>query len=267
LLLAFWASPAFSYDPLEYQEEQGRKIVELEGVGITEHLGTDLNSLNVPLIDETGKTVQFHDFLTQGRPVLVSLVYYSCPSLCNLHLNGVLDALKQLSLKPGRDYDFIAVSFDPKEKFNLAAAKKKNYLEKYQLAKNADGIHFLTGDENSVKILAEAVGFKYKWMDNSKEWAHASAAVVVTPDGTVARYLHGVYFEPKTMRLSIVEASHGKVGDLKDSIILFCYRYDPHGSKYAIYSWNVMRAACVLVFLGVMIWLLPFWLRQRRKTI
>lgn len=219
----------------------------------------------VQLADEDGKVRPLKEFITHGRPTILSLVYYSCPSLCNLHLNAVLDALKQLSLVAGKDYELVAVSFDPKEKSDLAAAKKYTYQEKYNFPDDARAIHFLTGDESSLKNLADAVGFKYKWDNEAKEWAHASAAVILTPDGVVSRYLHGVYFEPKTFRLSIVEASKGMVGDVVDSVMLFCFRYDPKASKYALYAFNLMRAGGIAVVILLLIWLLPFWMRHYKK--
>lgn len=266
LLLSFWAIPAFAYDPKQTESESTELPQELKDVGITEQNGARLDKLNLNLKDENGQAVTLNTYLTRGRPVILSLVYYSCPSLCNLHLNGVLDALKQLTLVPGKDYELLAVSFDPKEDSTLAAAKKVTYQEKYEFPNNAQGIHFLTGDENSVKTLADAIGFKYKWEDKTKEWAHASAAVLITPEGVVSRYLHGVYFDPKTFRLSIVETSKGMVGTISDSIMLFCFRYDPKGSKYALYSYNLMRAACGLATVLVLIWLIPFWRRQSRKA-
>ena len=249
LLLA----PQFSsaYDPNATVSADNSTPRELKDVGITEKLGLDLSNLSLSLVTEDGTKRPLKEFLTQGRPIILSLVYYSCPSLCNLHLNGVLESLKQLSLVPGKDYDLLAVSFDPKETSSLAAAKKHTYQEKFKFPNNAEGIQFLTSDENSVKILADAIGFKYKWDDNTKEWAHASAAVILTPDGVVSRYLHGVYFEPKTFRLSIVEASRGKIGDIVDAVMLFCFRYDPKASKYALYAFNLMRvgAAAIVVLL------------------
>ncbi len=266
LLLALWCGAANAYDPTESESKDNSIPPELQNVGITEQLGTDLSKLDLQFTNEEGKVVPLKSLLTQGRPVVLSLVYYNCASLCNLHLNGVFDVLKQLTLVPGKDFDFLAVSFDAKETSDLAAAKKVTYQDQYSLPNGGKGIHFLTGDENSVKTLADAVGFKYKWMDKTKEWAHASAAILITPDGVVSRYLHGVYFEPKTFRFSIVEASQGKVGNVVDSVMLFCFRYDPQGKKLALYSYNVMRAACALVVILVLIWLVPFWLRQSRKT-
>lgn len=257
---------SYAYDPTEYESKNNDIPKQIEGVGITERLGNDLNKLKIDLVDETGAKKTLQEYFHHQRPVVISLVYYSCPSLCNLHLNGVLDGLKQLSLVPGKDYDLLAVSFDPREDADLAAAKKYTYQEKYGFPENGKGIHFLTASESAVKTLAEAVGFQYKWDDKAKEWAHASAAVLTTPDGVVSRYLHGVYFEPKTFRLSLVEAGQGKVGDIIDSVVLFCFRYDPHGNKYGLYVFNLMRAGAALICIIMGMYLFLFWRRSRREV-
>lgn len=257
---------AQAYDPSEYESKSNDLPRQLENVGIKEQLGADLDKLGLKFTDDSGVERSLSTFLHQQRPVILSLVYFNCPSLCNLHLNGVLDALAQLSLVPGKDYDLLAVSFDPTENSDLAAAKKYTYQEKYNFPDNAKGIHFLTGNESAVKTLAESVGFTYKWDDKANEWAHASAAVLLTPKGVVSRYLHGVYFEPKTFRLSIIEASAGKVGDIIDSVMLFCFRYDPQANKYALYAFNLMRAGAAAICIIMALWLFLFWRRTRRTT-
>jgi protein SCO1/2 len=254
-----WTPVLFSYDPAESESLNNDLPRQIQDVGITEQLGKNLRPLTATFEDENGEKKSFADWVSTQRPTILSLVYFNCPSLCNLHLNAVLDTLNQLSLVAGKDYNLLAVSFDPNEKSDLAAAKKYNYQQKYNFPQNGEGIHFLTGDENSVKTLADAIGFKYKWDDKAKEWAHASAAVLLTPEGQISRYLHGVYFDPKTFRLSIVEASKGLVGNIVDSIMLFCYRYDPKGSKYALYAYNVMRAGAAIAVVVLFFWLFLFW--------
>jgi protein SCO1 len=256
----FFSSPSLkAYDPVESESLNNDLPKQIEGIGITEQLGKNLRALSQVFEDENGEKREFRGWLATQRPTILSLVYFNCPSLCNLHLNAVLDTLAQLSLVAGKDYDLLAVSFDPRETSDLAAAKKFNYQQKYNFPENGKGIHFLTGDENSVKTLADAVGFKYKWDDRAKEWAHASAAILLTPEGKISRYLHGVYFEPKTFRLSIVEASQGLVGNIVDSVMLFCYVYDPKGSTYALYAFNVMRMGAALAVIVLFFWLFLFW--------
>ena len=264
LLIILFVSIAKAYDPAESASLNNDLPRQIKDVGITEQLGADLRKVQAQFVDENGVSQSLGQWISPRRPTILSLVYFNCPSLCSLHLNGVLDALKQLSLEAGKDYDLLAVSFDPSETSDLAAAKKYNYQQKYNFPNNGAGIHFLTGDENSVKTLADTVGFKYKWDDKANEWAHASAAVLLTPYGKISRYLHGVYFDPKTFRLSIVEASQGKVGSVVDSIMLFCYRYDPNGSQYALYAFNVMRAGGAVAVAMLFFWLFLFW-KPRKK--
>lgn len=264
LFISLFLTSALAYDPAESESLNNDLPKQIKDVGITEQLGADLKKLQAQFESDKGVKKNLGEWISPQRPTIVSLVYFNCPSLCSLHLNGVLDTLKQLSLVPGRDYDLLAVSFDPKETSDLAAAKKYNYQQKYNFPDDGAGIHFLTGDENSVKTLADTIGFKYKWDDKAKEWAHASAAVLLTPEGKISRYLHGVYFDPKTFRLSIVEASQGKVGSVVDSIMLFCYRYDPNGSQYALYAFNVMRVGGAIAVLLLFFWLFLFW-KPRKK--
>lgn len=264
LFISLFLTSALAYDPAESESLNNDLPKQIKDVGITEQLGADLKKLQAQFESDKGVKKNLGEWISPQRPTILSLVYFNCPSLCSLHLNGVLDTLKQLSLVPGRDYDLLAVSFDPKETSDLAAAKKYNYQQKYNFPDDGAGIHFLTGDENSVKTLADTIGFKYKWDDKAKEWAHASAAVLLTPEGKISRYLHGVYFDPKTFRLSIVEASQGKVGSVVDSIMLFCYRYDPNGSQYALYAFNVMRVGGAIAVLLLFFWLFLFW-KPRKK--
>lgn len=212
---------AWSYDPLQYESQQNEIPEPLKDVGIKENLGLDLSRMNLKFTDDDGKVRPLSYWLNQGRPIILSLVYFNCPSLCSLHLNGVFEGLEKLSFMPGKDYTLLALSFALGETYDLAAAKKVTYLERYKLPQESGGVHFLTGEESDVKKLAESVGFTYKWDESSKEWAHASAAILITPEGVISRYLHGVHFEPKTFRLSLVEASKGMIGDIIDQVVLF----------------------------------------------
>lgn len=238
----------------------------IEGIGIDEKLNTNLPS-NVELINEKGETVRVADFYSSEKPLILSMVYYSCPSMCNLHLKGVFEAFRELDLKPGKDFEFLAVTIDPRENSDLASAKKDTYVSEFlKEQENPDkGIHFLTGTQENITKLAQSVGFKYKWNEQAQEWAHASAAIISTPKGLISRYLHGVFFEPKTFQLSVVEASKGQVGSFTDNFALFCFRYDPKANKYAFYIMNILRVLAGAVLLALMFWLVPFWLRSYRS--
>lgn len=246
--------------------EQNEKPDAIEGVGIDEKLNTPLPA-GLEFTDELGKKVTIGSYYNDTKPVVISPIYFSCPSLCNLHLKGVFEVFKELGLTPGKDFEFLAVSFDPKEDATLAAAKKDTYMTEFlpDLVGHENGIHFLTGTQENIDKLTAALGFKFKWNVEANEWAHASAAVLATPQGLISRYLHGVFFDPKTFRLSVVEASKGMVGDLKDNFALFCFRYDPKANKYAFYIMNILRGAAALCLFAVVVWLVAFW-RKSRKT-
>jgi protein SCO1 len=267
LLIIFSLSFLHAYQPSTEGGAQNEMPQAIEGVGIDEKLNTNLPG-DVVLKDDQGRTVKLSDYFNESKPVILSLVYYSCPSLCNLHLKGVFEVFKELGLKPKEDFEFLAVSFDPKENSDLALAKKETYITEFLKENESakEGIHFLTADQENISKLAKAVGFKYKWNAEANEWAHASAAIISTPQGLISRYLHGVYFEPQTFRLSVVEASQGKVGHFADNFALFCFRYDPKENKYAFYIMNILRVVAGIVLLLLMAWLLPFWYKSVKSN-
>lgn len=239
----------------------------IEGVGIDEHLNTQLPG-HLVFNNELGEPITISSFYSDEKPVILSLVYFSCPSLCNLHLKGVFDVFNELGLTPGKDFEFLAVSIDESEKSDLASAKKDTYVSEYlsQMEDPDQGIHFLTGTKENIDQLADTVGFKFKWNEEANEWAHASAAIISTPQGMISRYLHGVFFEPKTFRLSVVEASKGMIGSLTDNFALFCFRYDPKTNKYGFYIMNILRGTAALILLILLAWLVPFWLKSKKTT-
>ena len=235
---------------------------ELEGVGITEKLGESID-LNLEFYNEEGEKAPLKTYFDGKRPVLLTLVYYSCPNLCNFHLNGVTQTLKKMDWTLGDEFDMIAVSIDPKEKSSLAKKKKENYVQSYGRPSSKDGWHFLTGDEAQIQKLASQVGFGYKWDHATKQWVHQAAAYVLTPEGKISRYLYGIDFASKTLRLSLVEASDNKIGNIVDRIVLFCLHYDPIKGTYAFYAINFMRLAAALTVVILVFALLRYWRRQK----
>lgn len=175
----------------------------LQSVGIDQNLNAQL-PLELTFKDETGQTVRLGQYF-RGKPVVLALVYYECPGLCDLILNGLAHAMQQVSLNVGSDYQVVTVSFNPEETWQLAEAKKGNYIEKYQRPGAKEGWHFLTGKEDAIKSLADTVGFHYKWDPVSKQFAHASAIMIATPDGKIARYFYGIEYKPRDFRLGLVE--------------------------------------------------------------
>lgn len=236
---------------------------ELKDVGITEKLGQNIDK-SLMFTDENGNQVPLSSFYDGHKPVIISLVYYSCPGLCNFHLNGAVDALKKMDWSAGEKYQYVAISFDSKENSELAVKKKETYMKLYDRAGTSAGWHFLTADQDTIAKITSQIGFKYKWNEEAKEWAHASAAVITTPDGMISRYLHGIMFDDKTFKLALNEATKGKIGSIVDQMVWYCFQYDPRQSKYVLYAANLMKVGGAVMILVLAAILVPVWIRSRR---
>jgi len=241
----------------------GDRPAQLEGIDLVDHSG-DTVPLDVMLVDEAGKPVRLGDVLGQGRPVVVQLLYFDCPMLCSLVLNGFVEAAKELDWAPGTDYDVLAVSFDPRDTPEVAAKKRENYAAALGKPGGTAGWHFLTGKEDQVRRLADALGFGYRWVPDQKQFAHAAGLFVLTPEGKISRTLYGIQFPAKELKLSLVEAGQGKLGSPLDKLILFCFHYDAETHRYAVVATNVMKLGglATLILLGGFVTLL--WARERR---
>jgi protein SCO1 len=228
----------------------------VRGVGIDQNLNAQI-PLELTFKDETGQTVRLGNYFRQ-KPVVLALVYYECPMLCNMVLNGLTTSMEHITLDLGRDYDVVTVSFNPRETWQLAAAKKANYVEKYKGKGTVEGWHFLTGQEENIKRLADAAGFHYKYDPISKQFAHASGIMVITPEGRIARYFYGIEYKPRDFRLGLVEASQHKIGSPVDAFMLFCYHYDPMTGKYGLVIANVTRVlgSATVIGLGMLLFVL-----------
>lgn len=260
------ATPALAREvPIKKEGFANETPDQLKDVGIEEKLGSNVD-LDLPLKNEKGETVTLRKYMADGKPVLLSLAYYSCPSLCNFHLNGLLDAFKGLEKPLGEEFNAVVVSIEPKETPALAAKKKSTYIEEYGRPEGANGWHFLVADQATIDALAKSVGFKYKWDEEQKQWAHTAAAFVLTPAGKISRYLYGIVFDPKTVRLSMIEASEGKVGTIVDKLVLFCFHFDPKTSKYSVAAFNVMRGGAIAIVLVLTAFVAPFWFRSRKDS-
>jgi len=172
--------------------------------------------------------------------------YYDCPMLCTQVINGLSSALGVMSLNPGKDFEIVTVSFNPRDTPATAAAKKAVYLDRYKRPGAAEGWHFLTGDQPQIDRLTKAAGFRYAWDAETKQYAHPSGIVLLTPDGQVSRYLFGVEYEPKDLKLGLVESSQGKLGTLSDQVMLYCFHYDPTVGRYGWAVMTLVRAGGVL---------------------
>ena len=239
----------------------------LREVGFDQNIGASL-PLELEFRDETGAAVRLAQYFGT-RPVLLSLVYYECPMLCSMALNGLVSSLRALDLEPGQDFDIVTVSFNPREGAALAAAKKANYVAAYDRPQAAASWHFLTGDSLAIRQLTETVGFRYTWDEKTQQYAHASGLIVVTPNGQLARYFFGIEYSSRDLRLGLVEASAGKLGNVVDQALLFCYRYDPESGTYAAAALNLVRAggAVTVVAIAALILLLRRRDRARSGTI
>jgi protein SCO1 len=245
--------------------QENRLPSELEGVGVDEKLGQAVN-LNLEFTAENGYQVPLQRYFKQGKPVVLNLVYYRCPMLCSLVLNAQTKVMKEVAWTAGGEYEVVTISIDPQEAFNLALAKKKWYLEQYGRPQGAQGWHFLTDYQGNAKRLAEQVGFNYRWDAKTEQWAHAAAVMVLTPDGRVSRYLYGLQYRARDMRLALTEASEGRLGSFGDKLLLFCFHYDPVAQSYVPFAKNLMRAggALTVFVLGAVLSIL--WRRERRRT-
>ena len=237
----------------------------LDKVGFTQNLDAQV-PLDLAFRNESGQTVRIGQFF-QGKPVILSLVYFDCPMLCTESLNGLLRAIRSISFDAGKEYNIVTVSFDPHETSSLAAAKNKVYLERYGRSSGAAGWAFLTGDEPSIHKLTEAVGFHYAWDPELQQYAHGTGLVVLTPTGRVSHYLYGVEYSAKELKLALMQASAGKIGSPVDQILLYCYHYDPTTGKYSLEILNVMRlagAATAAITAVAVLWMLR---RERRVAV
>jgi len=231
----------------------------LKDVGIDQLLNNQV-PLDLEFRDESGRTVKLAEYF-KDKPVVLSLVYYSCPRLCTQVLTGLLGALKGLPMTPGKEFVNLTVSFDPREQPELAEAKKAEYLKRYNRPGAEAGWHFLTGDEPSIQALTRAVGFRYIWDPVTKQYAHASGIMILTPQGKVSRYFYGIEYAPIDLRFGVIDASAGKVGSLADQIILYCYMYDPARGTYGLVLMRLLRVFASFT----LVTLLSLFLYLRRK--
>ena len=248
LWLASGAAAQLASDPMQ---SVGVRPELLKQVGIDQKLN-QLIPLNLAFRDENGNSVELGQYFGQ-KPVILTLVYYNCPMLCTQVLNGVESGLKELPTDIGKQFDVVTISIDPTESHVLAKVKKEMYVGMYGRPGAAEGWHFLTGDEAQIKQLADAVGFRYAYDPDTKQFAHASAIMLLTPEGKISRYFYGIQYPSRDLRLGLVEASEGKIGTPVDQVLLFCYHYDPATGKYGLLISRVIQigGALTVLILGI----------------
>jgi len=236
----------------------------LRNVGIDQKLNAQI-PLDIAFKNEAGEIIQLNEYFGE-KPVILSLVYYECPMLCGMILNGLVSSLRVMNFDVGDQFNVLAVSFDHEETPALAAEKKRAYIHRYDRIGSEDGWHFLTGDENSIKKLTESVGFRYVYDAEKDQYAHASGIMILTPEGRVSRYYYGIEYSPKDMRLGLIEASENKIGSVVDQVLLYCFHYDPITGKYGLVIMNVIRLAGIVTVFAIGSFMLVMFRRDRKRS-
>jgi protein SCO1/2 len=259
MALAQPSSPKYVPPPGKVASEQ---IPMLKDVGIDQKLEQQI-PLDVVFTDEQGQDVKLGQYFG-ARPVILALVYYECPMLCTQVLHGLVGSLEGIAFKAGKEFEVVVVSFDPGETPAVAAQRKQYFLKRYDRPEAAPNVHFLTGREESIKTLTGAIGFRYAYDQQIDQYAHPAAITVLTAQGKISRYLFGIEFAPRDLKLALVEAADGKIGTIVEQALLFCYHYDPETGRYGLAIMNLVRIGGLLtvVVLGASVWLS---LRRERR--
>jgi protein SCO1/2 len=243
-----WSQAAPRLQPGDAVPNQKPSI--LDQVGIDQRLDQQV-PLNLVFNDESGQAVELQQYFG-SKPVILMLVYYQCPMLCTQVLNGFAGAMNGIvRFNIGREFNVVTVSIDPRDKAEDAAAAKKRYLQRYRRAGAAQGWHFLTGKKDQIDALAQAVGFRYAWDPEIQQFAHASGIMILTPAGRVAQYYYGIEYAPRDIQLGLIEASKGKIGNVVDQVLLYCYHYDPRQGKYGAAIFNILRLSALATILAL----------------
>jgi protein SCO1/2 len=256
---------AFSPMSLGAQPPDNVKPTILREIGFDQKLG-DTVPLDTPFRDEAGKAVRLRDYFGSGKPVVLNLVYFDCPMLCTVTLSGMASALKELRFDAGKEFEVVTLSFDPKEGPEQAAAKKAQFMARYQRPEAEKGWHFLTGEPGAIHRITKAVGFRYVWDQASRQFAHPAGTVVLTAEGKIARYLFGVEYAPRDLRLAIVEASANRIASPVDAVLLACYRYDPSAGRYSASIMKIVRLAGLLTVAILLTFILVNLRRERARA-
>ncbi len=225
-------------EQVERKEALPRRLV---GVDVKEHLSAPV-PMDLAFEDENGKPVTLKDYFDGSVPVILTMNYSNCPMLCSLQLTALVEGLKKVDWTIGKEYRIVTVSYDPTETQELAHRTKARYLAQYARPGSEGGWHFLHGSENNVQAMAKALGITYHYNEARKEYAHPATVILSTPNGKIDRYLYGLDYPEKTLHLSLVESSEGKIGTTVDQLILFCFHYDANEGRYAPVARNIMRA-------------------------
>jgi protein SCO1/2 len=250
--LISYAAPVSKVLPPPKQADATLEI--LKKAGITEKLGSKLD-LNLQFRDESGTVLPLSTYFKPGRPVLLVFAYYNCPHLCTLVLNGMLDGMKALPWSAGKEFEVVTLSIDPKEGPDLAWQKKDTYLKGYNRMGAENGWHFLTGDEANIRALANQAGFGYEFDPKSKDYAHSAGIFAVTPGGVLSRILYGTTFRGRDLKLAVQEAGEGKIGNIVERVLFYCYEYDAHSRGYAVYAMRLVQVGMGMTVIMIAGWI------------
>lgn len=265
LVLLILQLPILAYDPNYTTLKDNKLPKELENIGVEDTTGKSID-LNLEFVNSEGKNVQLKEMFLTGKPVLLSPVYFKCPTLCNYHMNGVLDVLKKLDWDVGNQFQYIAISINPKEGPDLASEKKLAYIQEYGREGADQGYHLLTGKQSEISALTKELGFRYEWDEESQQYIHASVTYVLTPDGKISRIFQGIAFDSRDLKLAFIEAGNGKIGDFVDQFALFCFQFDPSKNRYTLYAYNLMRIGGGVTLLILAGFLFVFWKKHKREN-
>lgn len=254
----------YSIDPISFRGPDPAK--RFKDIEIVQKLDAQVPLDTLKFRNEMGEEVSLRDCMVPGKPLVLAMVYYDCPSICNQVLNGVVGACDaaDIGLEMGQDFTTIAVSINPKETPELAAAKKTNYLKNYHRAFGNQGLRFLTGEQEEIETLANIVGFRYFYEEATKQYAHAAGIMIITPEGRISSYYFGLEYLPKTLGLALVSASGGKIGGLVAQLKLLCYHYDPSVGAYGFFVMSAVRLVGIIVMASLLIFWAFYFLRSRR---
>jgi len=236
-----------------------------DNIGVEEKLGEQI-PLNVTFATSVGDSVSIGELLQAGKPVLLNPLYYECPMLCGIVLEGVFNVVSELQWTPGEDYIIISFSIDPEETIEHASRSKQKYVEKLNRPEAESGWYLLTGTEKNIKRLTEAIGFTYTYDDRTGEYVHAAAISFLSPKGKISRYLYGIEFSEFSLRNALYESADGKIGSAIDQVVLYCFTYDPSSNSYVPVALNIMKLGglATLIFLGIFLGL--FWRREKKSS-
>ncbi len=262
--LAVFALSMFLQPFLAEAQLNRQKPQDLQEVGVEEQLG-DRIPLDLTFATSEGDSTTLRALMDSDKPVLLNPVYYECPMLCSMVIDAVYAGVNDLKWTPGKEYNIITFSIDPEEDHRLAASTKDSMITKFGREGAGDGWYFLTGKEDAIKTLTEAIGFKYKKIDQTGQYAHSASIMFLSPDGILTRYLYGIKFDEFSLRNALYEAADGEIGSTADQVLLYCYQYDPDSQSYTPVAWRIMQLGGFATVLVLGIFLGFMWLRDKNS--